>query len=423
MREIWLVARREFRERVQARSFLIGTIVFPLFIGAIMFLPVLIEGGGETRTVAVVDETPEGFGEPFAALLGAEPESEDANRYRVEVVRGTLGDEQAALTARVHAEEITGYIVMPEDLLESNRIHYRSTTIASPGMLRDMRAAASETVQAERLRRAGLDGAEVAALIQPVMVENTRVTATGVERGDANSTFWLAYGLAFIIYFMVFFYGVHVMRSVLEEKTSRIAEVLVSSLKSSHLMAGKILGVAGAALLQVLIWAAIIGVLVTQSDRIAERMGVQPETFQALEMDPGAIALLLAFFLLGFFLFAALFAALGAAVTSEQEAQSFQMVLLIPLVVPLIFLVPLTTEPLGSTATFLGVFPLTSPVAMPMRLAAAPIPPLQVALALVLLAVGLVVIAWAAGKIYRIGILATGSRPTLRELGRWLRMS
>lgn len=421
MREIWLVCRREFRERVQARSFLIGTLVFPLFVGGIMLLPLLIGGGGEERTVVLVDETPEGFGEPLAAALGREPDSEDANRYVVEVVRGDLENHQAELTGRVEAEEIHGYLVLPGDLLEGNSVRYRSTTIASPGMLRDLRLAVSETVQAERLRRAGLEGPEVAELIRPVVVENARITVTGEERGDAQSTFWMAYVLAFVIYFMVFFYGVHVMRSVLEEKTSRIAEVLVSSLKATHLMAGKILGVAGAALLQVLIWGALIAILITQSDLIAQQMGIEPEMLRALEVDAGPASLLLAFFLVGFFLYAAMFAALGAAVTSEQEAQSFQMVLIIPLFVPLMFLVPLTSEPLGQAATFLGLFPLTSPVAMPMRLASAPIPPTEVAISLVLLTVSLGAVAWIAGKIYRIGILATGKRPTLRELGRWLR--
>jgi ABC-2 type transport system permease protein len=254
-------------------------------------------------------------------------------------------------------------------------------------------------------------------------VENLRIDGTGEEWGDAQSTFFLAYILSFVIYFMVLFYGVSVMRSVLEEKTSRIAEVLVSSLRSTELMAGKIIGVASAALLQVFIWAALIGLLITQSDAIAERIGIDPESLTAVSLDPGTIALLLAYFLVGFLLFAALFAALGASVTTEQEAQSFQMVLVIPLVVPLGFLVPLTSEPLGRAATFLGLFPLTSPIAMPMRLSAAAIPPTQIALSLVFLASALLLTGWLAGRIYRIGILATGKRPSCRELIHWLRMS
>src|SRR5690606_10059024 len=113
----------------------------------------------------------------------------------------------------------------------------------------------------------------------------------------------------------------------------------------------------------------------------------------------------------------------GAAVTSDQEAQSLQMVVMLPLFVPLLFLVPLTTEPLGTVATVLGLVPFTAPMAMPMRMAAANVPGGQVLLSLVLVLVGLIVVGWLAGKIYRIGILSTGKKPTLKELVRWLRMA
>jgi ABC-2 type transport system permease protein len=419
--DMFLVLQREFRERVGTKAFLLGTILFPVFVAATMILPSLFDRS-ETRTLVVVNEAPSGIAERFAARLSAAPEDPKGNRYVVkQMVAGPLEGVRSQLNARVQAREIDGFVVLPPNVLETNQIRYRSRTIASPGMLRDLRVAASEAVQGERLRRAGLDVSAVAQLIQRVEVENARITATGEEKGDAQSTFFVAYILAFVIYFMVAVYGVSVMRSVLEEKTSRISEVLVSSIPAMHLMAGKILGVASAVILQVLIWSVLIGLLVTQSDLIAQRAGIPPEAFRAVSVEPGALALLLVFFILGFLLFAALFAALGAAVTTEQEGQSFQMVVMLPLFLPLMFLMPLTSEPLGSTATTLGLFPFTAPVAMPMRMASTAIPPLQIALSVTLLLATLFVMAWIAGKIYRIGILATGKRPTLRELGHWLR--
>lgn len=421
MSEMLLVLRREFRERVFTKAFLLGTILFPLFVAATMILPSLFDKS-ETRTLAVVNEAPTGIADRFVARISAPTEDPKGNRYVIrETVAGPLDAVRLQLIARVQTGEIDGFVVLPPNVLETNEIHYRSRAIASPGMLRDLRAAASEAVQAERLRRAGLDVSGVARLIQRVEVENARITATGEEKGDAQSTFFAAYILAFIIYFMVAIYGVSVMRSVLEEKTSRISEVLVSSIPATHLMAGKILGVASAVLLQVLIWSVLIGLLVTQSDFITERAGIPPEAFRAISVDTGTLLLLLVFFVLGFLLFAALFAALGAAVTTEQEGQSFQMLVLLPLFLPMLFLMPLTNEPLGSTATTLGLFPFTAPVAMPMRMASTTIPSLQVALSVALLLLTLVLVAWIAGKIYRIGILATGKRPTFRELGRWLR--
>ena len=421
MSDMFLVLKREFLERVATKAFLLGTILFPVFVAAIMILPGLFDES-EERTVVVVNEAPVGVAERFVARLTAPPEDEDGNRYIVEeTVAGALDAVRSQLNARIQAEEINGFVVLPADVLETNEIHYRSRSIASPGMLRDLRTAASEAVQAERLRQAGLDVSGVARLIQRVEVENARITATGEEKGDAQSTFFVAYILAFVIYFMVALYGVSVMRSVLEEKTSRISEVLVSSTPATQLMAGKILGVASAVLVQVLVWSVLIGLLVNRSDLIAERVGMPPEALRAISVDPGTLLLLLMFFVLGFLLFAALFAALGAAVTTEQEGQSFQMLVMLPLFLPLVFLMPLTNEPMGSTATALGLFPFTAPVAMPMRMASTSIPPLQIGLSAGLLFLTLILVAWIAGKIYRIGILATGKRPTFRELGRWLR--
>lgn len=424
MREIWLVFRREYLERVATRMFLVGTLLFPVLMGGMMILPSLFDGG-ERRSIVVVDETAAGVGEALAARLTRDPAAigEGANEYRITVVTGSASEATSGLNARVESGEIDGYLVIPADVFAANVLRYRSTRIASPGMMGDIQAAASETIRGERLRLAGIEPATINEVIRPVVVDNGRVGGGGEDRGDAMSTFIVVYLLAFVIYFMVFLYGVHVMRSVLEEKTSRIAEVLVSSLSATQLMAGKILGVAGAALTQVAIWAAVIGLLVIQSDRIAERLGVDPAMLAAIEVEPFTLLLLLSFFFLGFFLYASLFAALGASVTNEQEAQSFQMVLILPLVTPLLFLVPLTTDPLGRASTVLGLFPLTSPVAMPMRLAAASVPPGQVALSLVLLAVALGGMSWMAGRIYRIGILSTGKRPTFRELARWLRMA
>jgi ABC-2 type transport system permease protein len=419
--EILLIVRREFRERVYTRAFLLGTLLFPVFMAAVMVLPNLLDRGGRTMNLLVVSEAPAGVTDRFVALLGAEPQSAGDSRYLLEVVPGTLEEVRAQVNQRVQAGDADGYIVLPADVLERGEVAYRASTIGSPAMLREVRVAASQAVQAERLGEAGLELTEVASLLRAVNVSSARITATGEEGGGAAATFLLAYLIAFVIYFMTAVYGVGVLRSVLEEKTNRIAEVLVSSVRASHLMAGKILGVGSAAILQVGIWVVSAALLVTQSDRIAARMGIPPEALRAPEMAPLTAVALLVIFLLGFFLFAALFAALGATVNSEQEAQSLQMLLMIPLFVPLIFIMPLTTDPLGRTATILGLFPLTAPVAMPMRLAATQVPPAQVTLSIVLLLLGLAATVWAAGKIYRIGILSTGKKPSLKELAYWLR--
>jgi ABC-2 type transport system permease protein len=142
---------------------------------------------------------------------------------------------------------------------------------------------------------------------------------------------------------------------------------------------------------------------------------------QALRVEPMTGVLLVLFFLLGFFLYASVFATVGASVTSEQEAQSVQFVALLPLISPLMFLESILNAPLGPTATTLGLVPFTAPIAMPMRMASTPVPGIEIAISLVLLVVGIAAVAWIAGKVYRVGILSTGKRPSFAELVRWVR--
>jgi ABC-2 type transport system permease protein len=421
MSEMMLIVQREFLERVRTKAFVLGTLLFPVLMLVMIVLPTLLDRGGSERRIVLVDEAPGTVGEQFIANLTTPREGREDNVYQVERATGSATELQAQLTERVLAEEIDGYVVLPADVLTSNAVDYRARSIASFRVVADLRTAASRAVQAERLQQAGLDGAQVTALIQPVQISEARVTARGEEGGDAMSTFYVVYMMAFLIYFMVVFYGASLLRSVLEEKTNRIAEVMVSSVKAGHLMMGKIFGVAGAALLQVVAWGVILAVVLTQSDLLMQRFNVPPEIFQALAIPIPVAAAFIAFFLLGFLFYSAMFAALGAAVNSEQEAQSLQMVVILPLIVPLIFLGSITNEPFGTAATVLAMVPFTSPLAMPMRMGAAPIATSQILLSLAILAISVVVIAWMAGKIYRIGILATGKKPTLSEIVRWMR--
>jgi len=423
MREILLIVQREFLERVRTRAFMLGTLVFPLFMAGIFVLPRL-GGGGEERVIALVDESPAGLGDAFAAALTAAPGEEDAeqaNTYRVERVTGSFEGVRDQLNARVLAEELYGYVVLPPTVLDSNEVVYRARNVANARVLRDIRLAANRSVQAERLQEAGLQGAELAELVRGVNVEESQVTATGQQGRSAQSAFGFAYIVAFLIYFMTIMYGTTVMRSVIEEKTNRISEVMVSSIRAESLMLGKVIGVCAAALLQVAVWAGLVGLLVTQSDVITNMAELPPGALQAFAVPLGSALLFVGYFIIGFFVYASIFAALGAAMTSEQEAQSVMMVAMVPLIAPLLFIIEIIGEPLGTAATVLGLFPLTAPIAMPMRIASGPIPASQIALSFLGLVIAVGAITWLAGKIYRVGILATGKKASVRDLVRWVR--
>lgn len=421
MHDVLLIIRREFRERVASRSFVIGTLIFPLIMAGLMLLPRLIGSGGTERTLVMVNDGPPGVGDAFAAALGATPGSADENTYKVVPVPGPFSEVRDSLNARVEGKEIDGYVVLPADVLGKGTIAFRARNVGSFAVMRDLRSAGTRAVQSERLKTAGITASAVAALIAPVRVDEAKITARGEERGGALSTFLAAYVVAFLIYLMTTLYGVAVMRSVLEEKTNRIAEVLMSTIRASHLIAGKIIGVGSAAVAQVLIWIVILTVIVSQSHRLGERFALPDSFVQALRVEPLTGVLLFLFFLLGFFLYASVFATVGASVTSEQEAQSVQFVALLPLISPLLFLESILNAPLGPTATTLGLVPFTAPIAMPMRMASTPVPGIEIAASLGLLVCGIALVAWVAGKVYRVGILSTGKRPSLAELARWVR--
>jgi ABC-2 type transport system permease protein len=419
--DILLIIRREFRERVASKSFLLGTLLFPLLMIGLIVLPRLVGSRGTERTLALVNEGAPGVGAAFAAALSRPPESVEDNTYRVTPVQGSYEHVRASLTSRVQAKELDGYVVLPADVLERGEVMFRARNVGSFAVMRDLRAAGNRAVQSERIRKAGIDASAVAALIAPIRVDEARITSRGEERGGALSTFLTAYAVAFLIYVMTTLYGVTVMRSVLEEKTNRIAEVLMSTIRAPHLMVGKIIGVGSAAVAQVIIWVVILTVVMSQSKRMGERFALPETVSQALNVEPATGVLLFLYFLLGFLLYASVFATVGASVTSEQEAQSVQFLALLPLIAPLLFMQTILNAPLGPTATTLGIIPFTAPIAMPMRMASTPVPEIEIAASLALLVVGIAAVAWAAGKIYRVGLLSTGKRPTFSELVRWVR--
>jgi ABC-2 type transport system permease protein len=427
MSEVMTVFRREFLERVRSKSFLLGTILFPLFMAAMWIIPARMGQGGGNRTIVIVDQAPAGVGTFVERALTNPPAAaapaggDERVTYTVQRVAQPLEQVRDDLIRRVQAKEIDGWLYLPPDIVQSSQAQYRARNVANFAVVGDLNRAATQAVQAARLQAAGLDAGEVAGLVRRVELSTARITEKGEEGGSAQSAFFLAYIVGFLVYMMILLYGMNVLRSVLEEKTNKIAEVIASSMKASHLMLGKILGVGSVALLQVGLWAAVMGLAASRSDMLTARFGLKPGSLDVMHVPLGTGLAVLGFFVLGFLLYSAMYAALGAAVNSEQEAQQFQILVMAPLIIPIALVFRIVSDPLGPVATVLGMIPFTAPVTMAMRLASAPVPGVQVVGSLVLMAVTVLAVAWVAGKIYRVGILSTGKKPSLAELGRWLR--
>ncbi|HEU4557183.1 MAG TPA: ABC transporter permease [Longimicrobium sp.] len=428
MSEVMTVFRREFLERVRSKSFLLGTFLFPVFMGAMWIIPARVGQGGGNRTLVIVDQAPAGVGalverglaNPQA--LGPARDGGDARiTYTVQRVTQPIDQVRADLIRRVQSKEIDGWLYLPPDVVTTSQAQYRARNVSNFSMVSDVQRATTQAVQAARLQAAGLDAGQVAGLGRRVELATARITDKGEAESSAQSAFFLAYIVGFLMYMMIMLYGMNVLRSVLEEKTLKISEVIASSMKASHLMLGKILGVGSVALLQVAIWVAVSGVAISRSDMLSARFGIKPAWLDLLKVPLGTGLAVLGFFVLGFLLYSAMYAALGAAVNSDQEAQQFQILVMAPLIIPIALVFRIIADPLGPVATVLGMIPFTAPVAMAMRLASAPVPPMQIIGSLVLMAVTVLAVAWVAGKIYRVGILSTGKKPSLAELGRWLR--
>lgn len=421
MRNVLIIIRREFLERVRTKSFVVGTVLFPVFMIALIFLPALIGAGGGERTLVLVDRSPSALGEQVAATLQAPKEDEDAITYTIERTTLPLEEQIDELNRRVESKEIDGYVVIGEDVLTTNQVAYRARDVTKVQVVQDVEAAVTAAVREERLAGRGLTAGEVLALVREVDVQAARISGGGEERGNLMATMATAYIIFILFMQLIALYGQNAMRSVLEEKNNRIVEVIVSSVRPFHLMAGKILGLAAVALLQIGIWVGFVALLASQADWISARFGIGTGAFSALQLGAVVWGVLLTFFALGFVLYAAMYAAAGSTVTSEQEAQQLAFPLMLPLFVPIAFIIPILTDPLGATARTLSLIPFTSPVVMPMRAVATDVPAWEIAASMALLVLGTAAIVWLAGKIYRVGILSTGKKPSLRELARWMR--
>ncbi len=422
MRKTLVVIRREFVERVRSKWFIVSTVLGPLLMLALVVVPLLMaRRGARERWVAVVDLTTTGVGQRLTAEIDrAQPVR--ASRVATEPAHLTLATD--SLTQLVGARALDGFLIVTDAAVEDGKVEYRGSNVTS---LRDMQVLSSlveDALFAERLGRAGVDPGVVREARIRLDFKTSKISGTKTTGESSQGSFILAYAMWMLLYMGILLYGINVMGSVVEEKTSRIVEVLVSSLRPFELMAGKILGVGGVGLLQFVIWGVAAALLVNRRVEVLRLAGVQlpPGAEIALPAVPiPTIIVFLAFFLLGYFLYASMFAAVGAMTGSEAEARQASQVVVMLLVVPSVLMIGILNDPGSSMAVTLSLIPFCAPIAMPVRWAAGQVPLSEVALSVAILLVTLVALTWVTSRIYRIGILMYGKRPGVRELLRWVR--
>ncbi|MFY9611217.1 MAG: ABC transporter permease [Blastocatellia bacterium] len=433
MEKVWVIIKREYLVRVRSRAFLFGTIVSPLFLLGLIILPGMLaeRGGRGQRQITVIDQS----GDPqlFAAI-----------KQRVES-RGSASDSGEGsgpgqgsgfvLSLRVlspdqnpkdfirqdsngegekSAEE--AYLILGPGVLDGVEPEYHARNL-SDFAIRSFEGSVSAAISERRLMRAGFDATKIGSYMKPVDLKTFKIGAQGESKeGGVRQEFMVAFALLFFLYISVLFYGIFTMRGVIEEKQSRIVEILISSVKPTQMMFGKLIGIGLVGLTQIGIWAISTAII----SRIGTRMFAAPGS-QVPSIPASLLVYFVVFFILGFFLFATLYAMVGAIVSSEEDAQQVQFPVTMLVVTPMMIFGLVMSNPNSTLSIVLSMVPFFAPTLMMLRIAVINPPVWQVVLSMLIMVATILGFLWVAAKIYRVGILMYGKRPSIAELGRWLR--
>ncbi len=406
------VARWEFVEKVKSKAFIISLVLMPVIIVGFGVLPGLLASKEDDKTIAIgiIDET----GRLTAPLGRQLDERFRLNNSQPNYVLRAIGERGDLAAAKTEANgmvargTIEGYFTIPPSAFDSGRVEYRAENVGNFRIQERFTRVLEDIIMAQRLEARGLDPALVKKLKTNVDVKSIKISEKGTEKESGFlETFFSAYIVIMMLMFLVLTSGQLLIRSVVEEKSNRVIEVLLSSCSAQDLMVGKILGLSGLGILQVLVWG-LIGLAVSM------KAGTTIFT-------PEYLLLSLVYFIFGYLLYSAVFVAFGSPVTTEQEAQQLTSYLSLLLVFPIAFAIPAMQHPDSLFIRILSFFPLLTPTIMVLRIPIQMPATWEILGTVAVLLVSSVAMMWVAGKIFRTAILVYGKRPTIPELISWLR--
>lgn len=420
--KMMVLARREYLVRVKTKGFWIGLLALPLFMAAVIVVPALVLSKTRAELDLVLVDATGRVGAAMAAdLVERQEVGGTMTDVEVTVVEPAADPEaQAAeLDRRLVAEEIDAWIPLDDDSLAAGRVEYRARSVSNTITQRVLERSLSAQVREIRLIEAGYDPEEVASLVEDVSLGTVKVTERGSRAEAGQAGFFLAYGLFFLLYMVQLLWGQQVLQGVLEEKTSRVVEVIAAAARPFDLMMGKLLGIGAAALTQFVVWMATAAVLT--APQVIGAMALLPDDVGLPEIRVVQVLWVVVFFVLGFFVYSTMYASVGAAFDNLQDAQQMAFLPVLSIILPMLFMFPVINDSSSPLAVIVSLIPLMTPILMPLRIAVEMPPWWQLALA-VLLTTGFVVLMVAlAARIYRVGILMYGKKPTIKEMWRWLR--
>jgi len=438
MDKLWVVIKREYLERVRSKWFIFTTIFGPIFFAAITIVPGYMTMKGmknsQVSSIRILDATGTGLGHRVADRLAKQQDPTAVPGIRGQMLAAPIPSEvedinppklavaESSATRDVMNKVNPGYLVLDSATLTKHTARYSGRNASAVGEIDLIREAIRQSLIASRLEAAGINPERVDSLVRvKVDLSADRLDERG--RGESGIvSFIFGFIVAFMLYMMIMLYGQNVMRGVLEEKMTRVAEVIMASVKPDILLAGKILGVGAVGLTQQIVWIGSAAAFVTYGAVMAKAMGVpEMKGFTFPTVSPLLFVSLLLFFVLGYVLYSSMFAAVGAMVGSQEEVQQAAMPVVALLIASIIFIQPILLNPSSTLAVAMSVIPFTAPVIMPLRMTAIQVPPLELIGSLVGLGLTCWLAIWAAARIYRIGLLMTGKRPNLKELVRWIK--
>ncbi len=437
MKKIIAVIRREFVERVRTKAFVISTVLLPVFMVAMVVLPgLMMSGSDHTTRVAVVDASGSGLGRPVSEALQVEKLGDGVGtkaRYSVQVFPSSAAElvtVRDGLIARTGLSKDSpedgwdGVLVLTADTVVNGKLKYYGTNVGSTESMMKLQRGVSSALSSVRLGQSGVDAAVVKQAMKPADLDTAKVSDGKLTGQSGHESFLIAYFMGFILYIAILIYGQQTMTSVIEEKTSRIMEVLTSSLTPFEMLLGKVLGVGLAGLAQMTIWGVSIFLVSSQRVHLAGLFGMSADAMQNFpipSMPAGLLVVFLLYFALGFLLYGALYAAIGAMCNTIQETQQYAIFVTMFIVVGFFAVFALIKDPTSELGVTMSYIPFFAPFTMPVRWSLTSVPPLELTLSLALMVVALLACVWLAARIYRTGILMYGKKPSWRELWRWIR--
>ena len=413
MNKILAVAQWEFFEKVRTKAFIIGLFMTPLIMSVFTVLPTLLadKGDEKTKIFGVIDETHSLVQPVNDRLLEKYKLDSGKPNYQLKEITDEKSETEHLKvigSAQLASGDIEGYFIIPADVLEKGKIEYRAENVGNARDQNRFSKVLEDIIIERRLRSGGYDAPTIKKLMTEVEIKTFKVSKQGDEKESGfMETFFTGYIFIMMLMFLVLSSGQMLIRSVIEEKANRIVEVLVSSCSSQELMSGKIIGLSLLGLTTVAFWALIlVGVNIAT-----------PVPFVAMDN----LLLMFIYFILGYFMYVGIFIIAGSTVSTEQEAQQMTGYITIFLVMPIAFAVPLMFNPDSMLVKVLTQIPLLTPTMMALRFSIQMPEWWEIALSLVTLSLTIYGLMWIAGKVFRIGILVTGKKPSFKEIYGWLK--